>query len=117
MNYTLELNYPNVAIGQNQYEQLRKRGWAECTGKRKQWDYYVNSIDPKNPYCEYKIGKYFIKGNSLMLISLMYHAKPGTNLNCASKPDNSTQVVVAVIYEHPNRKSMQLDELGLSCAK
>jgi hypothetical protein len=47
----------------------------------------------------------------------MYHAKPGTNLNCASKPDNSTQVVVAVIYEHPNRKSMQLDELGLSCAK
>jgi hypothetical protein len=117
INYTIQLDYPNVAIGQDQYEQLGKRGWVECTGKRKQWEYYVDSVDPKNPYCEYKTGKYLIKNNSLMLISLLYHARPSTNLNCPSRPDNSTQVVVAVIYEHSNRESMQLDKLGLSCGK
>ncbi len=117
INYTIDLDYPNVAIGKKQYDQIRKLGWTECTGRSEQWGYYVDNIDPKNPYCEYKIGKYFIKGNSLMLISLRYHAKPGANLNCASKPGNSTQVVVAVIYEHSNRQSMQLDKLGLSCGK
>ncbi len=117
ISYTIELDYPNMAIGQNHYEQLRKRGWTECTGRRKQWDYYANSVDQKNPYCVYEIGKYFIKRNSLMLISLRYEAKPGWNLNCASKPDNSTQLVIAVIYEHSSRESMQLDKLGLSCGK
>jgi hypothetical protein len=117
LSYVLELDYPNMAIGPSQYAQLKKIGWSECAGTRGQWDSFVDSVNPKTPYCVYEVGKYFIKENSLMLISLRYEGKPSGRGNCTSKPDNSKQYVVAIIYRHRDRESMQLDKLGLSCGK
>jgi hypothetical protein len=117
LSYTVKLGYPGMAVGQSHYAQLSKRGWTECTGTRVQWDSYVNSVDQNNPYCVYEVGKYLIKDNDLMLVSLRYQGRLHGKLSCPSKPDNSTQYVVAIIYEHKDRESMQLGKLGLSCGK
>ena len=117
LNYTVDLDYPKMAIAESEFAQLEKRGWTACVGTRTHWDSHVDNRVKANPHCVHRFGKYFVKQNDLMLISLEYQSKVNEKFRCASKPDNSTQWVIVVVYEHKNRDSMGLDKLRLSCGK
>jgi|SRR5712664_1529649 len=116
LDYIVKLDYPTAAITPAHYEQLKKRGWTQCAGE-KGWTSILNKVDKSNPKCVFAQSTYLVKDNNLMFVSSQYRTKPSDKLHCPSKPDNSDQSVVVVIYGHPNRESMKLDELGLSCAK
>ena len=117
LDYIVKLDYPTAAISPAHYEQLNKRGWTQCAGREKGWTSILNRADKSNPKCVFAQSTYLVKDNNLMFVSMQYRTKPSDKLHCPSKPDNSDQSVVVVIYGHPNRESMKLDELGLSCAK
>jgi hypothetical protein len=116
LSYTIRLAYPNMAVDRDRFRQLHDRSWSECGGTRTQWDSHIE-IDGGLWSCVHEFGKYFIKDSSLMLVSLKYRSKLRQQSTCPSRPSNKTQIVAAVIYEHPDRNTLQsaIQRLGLSC--
>lgn len=115
LNYVLNIEYPQKGVDHPHYKKLESLGWKVCTGTNERWESYIDSIDRQNPHCVFRFGKYLIKQNNLMLISLRYQSELAAKSSCKSKPDNANQFVIAVIHEHQSRESMQLSKLGLSC--
>lgn len=116
LSYIVSLAHPNMAVDRTHFRQLHDRGWAECSGTKAQWDSHVE-VDGGLWSCVHEFGKYFIKDSSLMLVSMKYRSELKQQSTCPSKPSNKTQIVAAVIYEHPDRNTLQsaILRLGLSC--
>ena len=112
VNYSITLKYPNLAIGESQWVELEKYGWARCTAKKTGWDTF-SDIASGNGRTVHRHMGYWAKDNRLITISLNYYSVLQKPSKCA-EPDNNTQHVVILFDRYDDIESVK-ERLGLSC--
>lgn len=109
--FRVKESYPSLRVV-NQYEEhLRKSGWAQCTGARKDWDSFedASSVEPIHVH---RVLQHWVnrKERLLLLLSATYTSK----VDATKQPDNDVQNVVVWVQKTGNLQH-EVDRLGIKC--
>lgn len=95
INYVVDLAYPDLAVGEAQWEQLRATGWSKCVSTnphvREAELGWLPAVDAERRHTQWHI-EYWLKGNQMIAISLEYDSADQKN-GGEPAPDNTTQHV------------------------
>jgi hypothetical protein len=112
ISYTVNLKYPDTALTNVHFEQLRKLGWSKCSASREGWDSYVDSSRGEGrERSVFQNISYWYKGNTLLTVSMMYYASVTKDKRCLDVPDNTQQRVIVLEHSGPGVK----EGLGITC--
>jgi hypothetical protein len=112
IDYSVSVEYPELAIGEPQWEKLKKRGWSRCAVKAPGWNIFPD-IATGDGRTVHRHTSYWAKDNRLITISLNYYSalqERSRNI----KPDNSTQRVVILFDSYDDIRVIE-DRLEISC--
>lgn len=111
--YKVDLKYPKAAIGAPQFQSLKRLGWSECSGGKKEWDSYPEMAEGREFGVHQKL-IYWAKGDRLLTIGMRYYSGLSKDKKNATLPDNSVQYVFVIV---DGNKGLQTKRLGISCKR
>lgn len=103
VNYKIDKVYPDFAITNIEFKNLKTKGWKACEGLPEKWDRYVD-ITKNSPHSVHQYIKYFAKDNRLLMVAMMYYSSVTNESKCPIKPDNSIQNVIFIDTKYRDRK-------------
>jgi hypothetical protein len=117
ISYRMDLDYPDRAIGEQQWQQLRSAGWTQCRSAdpdqeaaNQDWISFADiSVKPERTVHQHLT--HWSKDDQMIMISLRYYSAT-RNGNPKSRPDNSEQRVDLVFDDDHGREMatwLQLD--------
>ncbi len=109
ISYTMDMEYPARAIGESQWEQLRRDGWVRCrsadpdqAAANADWINFADtSKTPARTIHQHLT--HWSRGDQMIMISLRYSSAT-QNGNPKTKPDNTVQRVDLVFDDEHGRK-------------
>lgn len=120
ISYTMDLAYPARAIGEPQWEQLKRDGWIRCRSidpdqevANADWVNFGDaSVTPKRTVHQHLT--HWFKDNQMIMISLRYYSST-RNEQPRSRPDNTEQRVAIVFEDERGREWAEW--LKLDCSQ
>lgn len=112
VTYWLILEYPDLAIGESQWKELKKRGWLRCTVEKRGWDTFPDLASGDGRMVHRHVS-HWAKDDRLITISLSYYSvlrEPSRLI----EPDNRVQHVL-ILFESYSDISIIEGRLGISC--
>jgi hypothetical protein len=117
ISYTVELAYPERAIGEPEWEQLMKAGWARCRNldpdreaANADWVSFGDiSVTPGRTVHQHLT--HWARNNQMIVVSLRYYSKM---LGVTSKPDNTEQHVDLIFDDENGQKLAEWHQLDCS---
>lgn len=116
ISYNVNLDYPAFAVTDTHYQELRRRGWAECTGTKNVWDSYPD-MSADNGKIVHQYIKSWSKGTQFLTIIMRYQSALTKDLKSSSHPDNNVQNVILLLdkYDDLTQITEVQQRLGISC--
>ena len=106
VDYSVDFEYPSLAIGKPQWEELKRHGWSRCVLERRKnqsWDNY-SDISTRDERIVHNHFSWWVKDNRRITIITTYYSAPQESFSRCVKPDNSTQYVTILFdtldYDH-----------------
>lgn len=119
LNYVIGRPYPQFAIADDQYAQLAKMEWKECTGQRNKWSSFIDGSQKatQGRRCVYGASTYFVKGAQMLSVLQERQSKLEGAYRCPVAPDNNEIAVTIVIniYETEKQLKQLLRDIGRTC--
>lgn len=120
ISYTVDLEYPGRAIGEPQWEQLRRDGWVRCRSvhpaqeaANADWVSFIDAAEPQQPTIHQHL-TYWSKGDQLIMIGLRY-SSASRNGHVRSQPDSTEQRVDLFFDDERGRENAEW--LQLDCSR
>ncbi len=115
ISYNVNLDYPAFAVTGAYYEQLKQRGWVECTGTKNDWDSYPD-MSGNHGKTVHQYIKAWSKSTQLLTIIMLYHSVLRIDSK-SSGPDNNIQNVILLLdkYDELSTTREVQQRLGISC--
>jgi hypothetical protein len=105
ISYSVNLKYPTTALTDAHFMQLKKLGWAKCSGYREGWDSFVDASKPKGQERSvFQNMSYWTKGSTLLTILMKYDAGVTKDKRRLDAPDNTQQQVILIEDSNPGAK-------------
>jgi len=112
ISYGVNLQYPATALTDATFAELKKRGWAKCSGYPSGWDSYVDASKGKgHERTVFQNNSYWFRGTTLLTISMRYYTGVTKEAHRLEVPDNTQQQVVVL----ENTNSGLKEKLGITC--
>ena len=120
ISYTMDLVYPERAIGEPQWKRLRETGWSRCRSvdpgqeaANADWvDFEDATVTPMRTV--HQRLTYWSRGDQMIMISLHYHSAVQSRSG-KSRPDNTKQRIDLVFDDDHGREMAKW--LELDCSK
>jgi hypothetical protein len=97
ISYTLDTEFPWLAVDEPQWQQLQASGWSKCEGRSSGWDSYTDASRNPNRIVHQNFSDW-IKGNRMITVLLRYDSAVRGDSRDAV-PDNTTQRVFLLFDE------------------
>jgi hypothetical protein len=105
ISYGVDLKYPATALTDAHFAQLKKMGWAKCSGYREGWENFVDASKPKGQErTVFQNMSYWSKGKTLLTVAMRYDAGVTKDKNRLDVPDNTRQQVILLEDSNPGTK-------------
>lgn len=112
ISYSVDVTYPATAVTDVHFAQLKKMGWAKCSGYGEGWVNFVDASKPKGQErTVFQNMSYWSKGKTLLTVAMRYDAGVTKDKNRLDAPDNTQQQVVLLEDGNPDAKEW----LKISC--
>lgn len=112
ISYTLDVEYPWLAIDEPQWQQLQASGWSRCEGRSSGWDSYTDASRKPNRIVHQNFSDW-IKGNRMITVLLRYYSAVRGDSRDAV-PDNTSQRVF-LLFDEDVKGRDSLAWLNLKC--
>lgn len=110
--YTLDVEFPWLAIDEPQRLQLEQAGWVQCHDARPGWDSFTDvSRDPHRIIHQHI--PYWSKGDRMITIAMRYDSTVRGDSR-DEVPDN-TQQRVFLLFDEEVKVHRKIERLGLDC--
>lgn len=112
ISYSIDLQYPAKALTDSTLAEIKKRGWAKCSGYPEGWDSFVDaSKGSGSERSVFQNNSYWFKDDTLLTLSMRYYAGVTKDKRRLDAPDNTQQQVIVLENKNPGVK----EKLGLKC--
>ena len=113
--YTVNLNYPEMAVDEGQRNALYDVGWVSCEDQSYTWERHVVVLQDNSRRCDVLHLSHLVKGNLYVSIVLSYTDQwSEENYNCSKSPTNTSQGVSVTIIENFDVEGL-IKRQGLTC--
>jgi len=109
IKYSLNIEYPNLAIGNTVSKELKERGWTKCVSENEGWLSFKKLKYKKEPFV-YRNIKFWTKNETLLTVSMSYYAKK----EGIKSLNNELQEVLILIDRYKDIKEVK-DRLKIEC--
>ena len=112
ISYTVDVEFPWLAVDEPQWEQLENAGWAKCQDRTSNWDSYLDVSETPTRVIHQHASEW-IKGNRIITVVLRYYSSaPGDTL--VMMPDNTNQRVF-LLFDEDVKGHDTIRSLDLKC--